>query len=175
DMRQVESIPDTVDSSVSTENQNLSETDSLKETVTNSLVSAENETEMQESEETLSGSDAFWDEDTETTANVSTNNNGADSSADADNNAAGDAVNTDGDMADSSADSSITDDYEETAGVAEAAVRQVQAAYVIQEGDTLASICARYYGSLDRLEELCEANEIEDANLIIPGQKLVLP
>ncbi|MCD8015881.1 MAG: LysM peptidoglycan-binding domain-containing protein [Lachnospiraceae bacterium] len=58
---------------------------------------------------------------------------------------------------------------------AEASARQVQAAYVIREGDTLAEICARYYGSLDYLEALCEANEIEDANLILPGQKIVLP
>ncbi|MCD7954193.1 MAG: LysM peptidoglycan-binding domain-containing protein [Lachnospiraceae bacterium] len=53
--------------------------------------------------------------------------------------------------------------------------RQLQASYVIREGDTLAGICAKYYGTLDRLEELCEANDIEDADLILPGQKIVLP
>jgi nucleoid-associated protein YgaU len=47
--------------------------------------------------------------------------------------------------------------------------------YVIREGDTLADICQKYYGSLNRLEELCQTNGIEDANLIMPGQKIVLP
>ena len=54
-------------------------------------------------------------------------------------------------------------------------VRQIQAAYVIKEGDTLADICSRYYGNLDHLEEICEVNEITDANKIMPGQKIVLP
>lgn len=58
---------------------------------------------------------------------------------------------------------------------AEAAARQLQASYVIRQGDTLAEICKRYYGSLDYLETLCEANEIADANRILPGQKIVLP
>ncbi|MCD8335702.1 MAG: LysM peptidoglycan-binding domain-containing protein [Lachnospiraceae bacterium] len=66
-------------------------------------------------------------------------------------------------------------DEESAAEATETASRQIQAAYVIREGDTLAEICARYYGSLDHMEELCEANGIEDANLILPGQKIVLP
>ncbi len=60
-------------------------------------------------------------------------------------------------------------------GTQEAVSRQVQATYTIREGDTLADICNKYYGSLDRLEELCDVNAITDANLILPGQKLVLP
>lgn len=56
-----------------------------------------------------------------------------------------------------------------------ASVRQTQAAYVIKEGDTLADICSRYYGNLNYLEEICEINEITDANKIMPGQKIVLP
>lgn len=57
----------------------------------------------------------------------------------------------------------------------EAASRQLQASYVIREGDTLANICKKYYGSLEHLDEICEANEITDANVILPGQKIVLP
>lgn len=57
----------------------------------------------------------------------------------------------------------------------EAAVRSTQAAYVIKEGDTLAGICQKYYGNLDRMAEICEANSISDANMIMPGQKIVLP
>ena len=58
---------------------------------------------------------------------------------------------------------------------ASAAVRQTTASYVIKEGDTLADICTKYYGSLDRLEDICQINEITDANLVVPGQKIVLP
>jgi nucleoid-associated protein YgaU len=57
----------------------------------------------------------------------------------------------------------------------EAASRKTQAAYVIKEGDTLAMICKKYYGNMERLEEICEANDIADANMILPGQKIVLP
>lgn len=68
------------------------------------------------------------------------------------------------------------DETTDTEAVQEAAsMRQLQAAYVIREGDTLAEICSQYYGSLDRLAELCELNEITDANKIMPGQKIVLP
>ncbi len=55
------------------------------------------------------------------------------------------------------------------------AVRHTQAGYVIREGDTLAKICNRYYGSIDRIAEICEINGIEDANVIMPGQRIVLP
>lgn len=59
--------------------------------------------------------------------------------------------------------------------VSEAAVRQTRSAYVIKEGDTLADICKKYYGNIDRLSEICETNGIADANMILPGQKIVLP
>ena len=55
------------------------------------------------------------------------------------------------------------------------AVRHTQAGYVIKEGDTLAAICSRYYGTMDRIADVCEANGIKDANLILPGQRIVLP
>lgn len=53
--------------------------------------------------------------------------------------------------------------------------RRTQATYTIREGDTLADICSKYYGSFDKLELICSANGITDANLIMPGQKIVLP
>lgn len=50
-----------------------------------------------------------------------------------------------------------------------------QAVYTVKFGDTLADICNRYYGSTDRLQELCDLNGITNPNAILPGQKLVLP
>lgn len=58
---------------------------------------------------------------------------------------------------------------------ASARPRRTQATYTIREGDTLADICSKYYGSFDKLELICSANGITDANLILPGQKIVLP
>ena len=63
----------------------------------------------------------------------------------------------------------------ENATSSETVSRAIMASYVIKQGDTLADICNRYYGSPDKLEELCEANHIENANMIMPGQKIVLP
>lgn len=57
----------------------------------------------------------------------------------------------------------------------ETAARGTQASYVIKSGDTLANICKQYYGSIEYLAQICEANHISDANMIMPGQKIVLP
>lgn len=56
-----------------------------------------------------------------------------------------------------------------------AAAQGIHASYTIRMGDTLADICNQYYGSLDKLELLCQVNHISDANLIMPGQRIVLP
>ena len=63
----------------------------------------------------------------------------------------------------------------ENATSSETVSRAIMASYVIKQGDTLADICNRYYGCTEKLEELCEANHIENANMIMPGQKIVLP
>ncbi|MCD7832474.1 MAG: LysM peptidoglycan-binding domain-containing protein [Lachnospiraceae bacterium] len=120
----------------------------------------------------LAGSDAFWADEADDPAESS-------SDADTGTTAAADA-SEDTVLTDTGTVNEIVTDTESTTETAaaeavETANRQVQAAYVIREGDTLAEICARYYGSLDRMEELCEANGIEDADLILPGQKIVLP
>ena len=64
---------------------------------------------------------------------------------------------------------------DDTLQSASARPRRTQATYTIREGDTLADICSKYYGSFDKLELICNANGITDANLILPGQKIVLP
>lgn len=53
--------------------------------------------------------------------------------------------------------------------------RQSQASYTIQYGDTLADISQKYYGTLDKVEDICIMNNIDNANHIVPGQKIVLP
>ena len=58
---------------------------------------------------------------------------------------------------------------------ASAQVHASNASYTIKIGDTLAEVCQMYYGSLDKLEEICELNGIENANQIMPGQKILLP
>lgn len=77
--------------------------------------------------------------------------------------------------ADSPTAQDTSDDTDLPAAQEASSMRQTYAAYVIKEGDTLADICNRYYGDLNHLEEICEVNEIEDANRIMPGQKIVLP
>ena len=127
----------------------------------------------------LAGSDSFWEEDPDavrtsssvsgTDTSVSVSDDGSPGTAD--NSAADtDAFSGETDAVENSADSSGEDSAQEAVSM-----RQTQAAYVIRQGDTLAEICGRYYGSLDHLAEICEANGIEDANMIMPGQKIVLP
>lgn len=53
--------------------------------------------------------------------------------------------------------------------------RNGQSVYTVKYGDTLADISVKYYGTLDKVEEICELNQIDDANMIVPGEKIVLP
>ena len=50
-----------------------------------------------------------------------------------------------------------------------------RAAYTIKVGDTLAGISEMYYGTTNRVEDICSLNGISDENTILPGQKILLP
>ncbi len=47
--------------------------------------------------------------------------------------------------------------------------------YTVAKGDTLISICTQKYGSLDKLQEICELNGIANADNIQVGQTILLP
>lgn len=47
--------------------------------------------------------------------------------------------------------------------------------YIVKNGDTLVGICKKRYRSLSKMEEICEINNIKNADYIAPGQKLYLP
>lgn len=50
-----------------------------------------------------------------------------------------------------------------------------RASYTVKAGDTLAGISEMYYGSLEKVAEICTLNGIDDENTILPGQKILLP
>jgi len=47
--------------------------------------------------------------------------------------------------------------------------------YVVEKGDTLASISKKIYGDITHVDAICKVNGLEDGNLIFIGQKLLLP
>ena len=47
--------------------------------------------------------------------------------------------------------------------------------YVVEKGDTLAIISRKVYGDLDHIDAICRMNGLENGNLILVGQKLLLP
>lgn len=49
------------------------------------------------------------------------------------------------------------------------------ASYTIQKGDTLSSICRKFYGDASLYTKLAEANGIKNPNLIITGHTLKIP
>ena len=71
-------------------------------------------------------------------------------------------------------DSATTGEDARLTMAASAAAQGIHASYTIRMGDTLADICNQYYGSLDKLELLCQVNHISDANLIMPDRKSVV-
>lgn len=47
--------------------------------------------------------------------------------------------------------------------------------YTIQRGDTLTSICQKRYGTISRIDEICQLNGISPEDIIYAGGKLLLP
>lgn len=47
--------------------------------------------------------------------------------------------------------------------------------YIVKDGDTLAGISYKMYGTMFKVEEIMKANSISDKNVIVVGQKLVIP
>lgn len=99
------------------------------------------------------------------TTTESSNKSDADIAPAADENAAGSDV-TENSSADASQPAAET--------TAQASASQ-ETVYMIKQGDTLAKICMQYYGSLSKMGEVCERNQIEDKDSIYYGQKIVLP
>lgn len=47
--------------------------------------------------------------------------------------------------------------------------------YIVKEGDTLSEISYGLYGTMFKVDTIMKANDIQDANRIYPGQKLIIP
>ncbi|MGN0354159.1 MAG: LysM peptidoglycan-binding domain-containing protein [Muricoprocola sp.] len=82
----------------------------------------------------------------------------------------------------------VTESYiteEETEKISESETEQEEAqqtaaspirtSYIVKVGDTLAGISEMYYGTLEKVEDICSLNGITDENTILPGQKILLP
>lgn len=63
---------------------------------------------------------------------------------------------------------------EEDAQVQETAAPAYQV-YIVRKGDTLREICRKVYGSDKYVQEICELNNIEDSDVILIGEKILLP
>ena len=50
-----------------------------------------------------------------------------------------------------------------------------RASYTVKMGDTLAGISHMYYGTTEKVQEICSLNGITDEDPILPGQKILLP
>lgn len=72
--------------------------------------------------------------------------------------------------ADTESDSSVTNSN--ASNSIQASTSEI---YLIQKGDNLLTILRRHYGDDSMLQEVCEVNQIEDANNIQVGQTIVLP
>lgn len=53
-------------------------------------------------------------------------------------------------------------------------IRQ-QGYYIVQEGDSMSSICQKIYQDIGKVNAMCAANGIDDVDAIYAGQKLMLP
>ena len=54
-------------------------------------------------------------------------------------------------------------------------LRKVWQEYTVQKGDSLSKISERYYGTMSRVKDICELNQIAVEDLIYAGQKIYLP
>ncbi len=63
---------------------------------------------------------------------------------------------------------------EEDAAAQEASAPAYQI-YIVKKGDTLREICRKVYGNDKYVKEICELNNIEDSDMILIGEKILLP
>lgn len=47
--------------------------------------------------------------------------------------------------------------------------------YIVQPGDSLSMISKKLYGDFSRVDEIAAMNKIRNADLIYPGQQLIVP
>lgn len=78
-------------------------------------------------------------------------------------------------ITDKAADFPSVENEVEDVAVLSDSVQKEPETYVIQEGDTLESVCAIKYQDTTRVWEVCQLNGIEDADKIIQGQVILLP
>lgn len=57
----------------------------------------------------------------------------------------------------------------------ETAAETIHSSYVIKPGDTLYKISIEKYGDMEAISEICELNNMEEDEIIYPGQIIVLP
>ena len=62
-----------------------------------------------------------------------------------------------------------------TAQTEPAASASAPTTYRVQDGETLYSICLKFYHNLNRIDEICQLNNLESQDKIISGQNLILP
>lgn len=69
----------------------------------------------------------------------------------------------------------MSDSETEKEEALQTAASPIRTSYIVKVGDTLAGISEMYYGTLEKVEDICALNGITDENTILPGQKILLP
>lgn len=64
---------------------------------------------------------------------------------------------------------------EQTDSSAQTSSDGIYETYVIKPGDTLYQISISHYGNMDAIPEICRLNNLEENQVIYPGQMIVLP
>ena len=68
-----------------------------------------------------------------------------------------------------------TNAQEQTDSSAQTSSDGIYETYVIKPGDTLYQISISHYGNMDAIPEICRLNNLEENQVIYPGQMIVLP
>lgn len=68
-----------------------------------------------------------------------------------------------------------TNAEEQTDSSAQTSSDGIYETYVIKPGDTLYQISISHYGNMDAIPEICRLNNLEENQVIYPGQMIVLP
>ena len=68
-----------------------------------------------------------------------------------------------------------TNAEEQTDSSAQTSSDGIYETYVIKPGDTLYQISISHYGNMDAIPEICRLNNLQENQVIYPGQMIVLP
>lgn len=164
---------DVEDNSDNTDNTDVADNKSSDDAIVDDLSQDDNSDPSDDTKKSNETTDNNEQQDTDNVKNENTDV--ADTSDDSKDNSEKDNSEKTSSEAKNDADSKDTSEDSVPVSTSSESVEKPNQYYIVQKGDTLATISLKFYDTLDYVKKIMDLNKIEDQDHIVIGQKLVLP